>query len=41
LGAGSFLFALLACRTAGAVTDLRADDAETAGSSPTTAQVLP
>jgi membrane-associated phospholipid phosphatase len=41
LGAGSLMFALLASRTAGAVTDLRAHDADAAGSSPTTAQVLP
>jgi undecaprenyl-diphosphatase len=42
LGAGSLLFALLACRTAGAVGDeRRASDAKTAGSTPATVEVLP
>jgi membrane-associated phospholipid phosphatase len=41
LGVGSLLFALLATRTAGEVTDLRAHEADTAESPPTTVEVLP
>lgn len=39
LGVGSLMFALLASRTAGAVTDRRADGAGTAASSPTDVEV--
>jgi membrane-associated phospholipid phosphatase len=39
LGAGSLMLALLASRTAGAVTDRRANDAGTAASSPTDVEV--
>ena len=41
LGAGALMFALLASRTAGAVTDRRADDARTARSPPTAVEILP
>ncbi len=40
LGAGSLMFALLACRTAGAVSDPRSHRAGTAASSPTDVEVL-
>ncbi len=41
LGAGALMFALLACRTAGAVTDRRAHEARTAAPSPTDVEVVP
>lgn len=41
LGAGALLFALLATRTAGAVTELRAHDVVAAEPSPTAVEVLP
>ena len=41
LGAGSLMFALLACRTAGAVTDRRAHKAGTAASSSTDVKAVP
>ena len=41
LGAGALMFALLACRTAGAVTDRRAHEVGTAEPSPTPVEVLP
>lgn len=41
LGAGSLLFALLACRTAGAVNDRRAHDSDTARSPSITIEALP
>jgi undecaprenyl-diphosphatase len=41
LGVGSLMFALLATRTAGALTDRRTHDAGTAGSTPTDVEVVP
>lgn len=41
LGAGSLMFALLACRAAGAVSERRAHDAGTGASSPAAVEVLP